>query len=493
MIKKLLVLLALLSVLPFAFATDYAPAQAWNITGHSYPTYASPDAACAAVTLSPTGVTSTSLGTTAPTGYYQCIYHYSNGSSAPANFDNPVINCSQYGGTLTLSPAGALFGHVGTSYMCTGGNPPAQCSAHAGPVIDVTTGWLTGPDPGSAQVSRPFPFKDFYNQQWCYQGCLIQADASATSGGHMYVSQVADARGYFREFASQQQTLTVGGSGLSCQGKSDGDTSAAAKEPVAAATPAPLDKCPVGSVPSGQDSDGTTICVGKPVQPATSSQQSTTTPSTTTTDASGNTVVTSSTTNTNGDGSHTTVTTTTTTAPDGTKTTSTSSNTTAAASGAPGTTDKPDAQKDMCALHPELTICRNSQVTGSCALITCDGDAIQCATLRAAATMQCAQQKDQDALAASPLTAAGQAGVAGTDRAGLPSPTASTSMTVQAPDQSGWLSGGAFFADKTVTFRGQTIVLPFSKAADYVVAMRYALMVVAAFVSFRILAGAIKG
>lgn len=255
-------------------------------------------------------------------------------------------------------------------------------------------------------------------------------------------------------------------------------------------------KCPAGTVQGGFDNSGIPICVGTGVLPPLPKLENTktVTPTTTTTKPDGTVEKLTNTTITNKDGSQTTFTDQVLTATDGSITTKQFATTTNTPAGQPGTSDNPADKTDLCKNNPTLAMCRNSRVDGTCGQITCQGDAIQCATLRAAAAMQCKQVKDDADLQASPLTTLGNQVISGTDPLKSTFPTVSGATVVQAPstlDTAGWLGGRACFTDKVVTFRGQSITLPFSKSCDILLTLRYALMVAAALVSFRILSGAI--
>lgn len=177
--------------------------------------------------------------------------------------------------------------------------------------------------------------------------------------------------------------------------------------------------CPGGSTQGGVDSGGTPICIGSGTNPtgsnggAPTDARPTSSTTTKTTDASGNKVTTTTGTRDNGDGSKTTTKTVETEAPDGSKSSSTTTTTGLTPGGKQGQPDKPDT--DFCRVHPELNICRNSSIAGQCGQITCMGDAIQCATLRAAAAMQCAQEKDVEAVKQMPAKALGDQILSGAD------------------------------------------------------------------------------
>ena len=252
--------------------------------------------------------------------------------------------------------------------------------------------------------------------------------------------------------------------------------------------------CPTGSVSGGLDPSGMNICIGTGSNPTNAPPKSVITSAfTTVTNPDSSTTGTQTQISSNVDGSATTTTTTTNTAPNGTVTSSTSQTTSAPPGGGstPGKEDRPEEASDLCKLHPELTVCRNSSVSGSCAAVSCSGDAIQCETLREVSAMACKAKTDSDALAASPLTAVGNNAINGTVT-GLP--TKSNASLVNVPsslDQSGWLGGGAPFPDKSFTVQGKIIVIPFSNVTSYLLALRYALMAASMLISFRMLSGSI--
>lgn len=253
--------------------------------------------------------------------------------------------------------------------------------------------------------------------------------------------------------------------------------------------------CPGGTVQAGVSSDGTPICMGSgknPKPPTAPPPKIETSKSEATPD--GGTKTTNTTVTSNSDGSKTTTTTTTTTAADGTKTTNVSKDTTASASGGSGKDEsaKDDEKFDLCKQNPMLTICRNSSVSGTCGAITCQGDAIQCATLRAAAAMECKQRQDETDLKTSPLSAKGAAAVNGTDLAGLPNSKNGAIVNISTlAGTEGWLGGGSAFDDISVTVQGHQIIVPLAKWSGYLVSLRYALMIIASLISFRILGSAI--
>jgi hypothetical protein len=261
--------------------------------------------------------------------------------------------------------------------------------------------------------------------------------------------------------------------------------------------PASGGSCPSGSVSGGLDSGGVMICIGMgadPVNGGPANKTETKAP-VTTSNPDGSISEVGEKKTTNSDGSITTTVSTKTTASNGTVTSSeTESTGTRPGSTTIGKKDTQEDKSDLCARNPTLTICRNSTVVGTCGEISCNGDAIQCATLRAAAAMECKARTETDEIKASPGHALGSAMMAGNDPLKSTFPTVASATVVQAPsalDNSGWLGGGSCFADKTVVVMGKSIVLPFSKSCDALIGLRLALMVVAGLVSFKIISGAV--
>lgn len=252
--------------------------------------------------------------------------------------------------------------------------------------------------------------------------------------------------------------------------------------------------CPRGSVQAGVNSDGVPRCIGSGSDPKNSPPKP---PTIEKKDEQqnpdGSTTTTTTTTTSNADGSTTTVVSKTTTGTDGNKTTTESRDTTKSPTGNAGKDDsKKDEEKyDLCKQNPHLTICKNSSVAGTCGQVSCDGDAIQCATLRAAAAMQCKQQENEDLLKASPLTAKGNAAINGSDLEGLPSSKNAEIVNIPTLGAQGWLGNGAAFRDVSITVQGKQIVVPLSKWSDYLLPFRYIMMIIASLISYKILAGAI--
>jgi hypothetical protein len=242
--------------------------------------------------------------------------------------------------------------------------------------------------------------------------------------------------------------------------------------------------CPAGSVQVGFDKDSIPICVGTGTEPQNppAPPPVTTKPPVTTTNSDGSTVSMQDVVQTNSDGSTTTTTTTTTTGADGSKTVSVSASTSNTSTGTVGRQDTPNTdQMNLCKQNPNLTICSNSSVGGDCTSgLTCNGDAVQCATLMAAQKLQCARQADEDGLKASPSKTLGDAMLSGTD------PSKSTidavikgdtvDMSSPALDQTGFVGGGSCLPDKTFTVMGHAVTVSFATVCSNVQPLRYIVM-----------------
>jgi len=251
--------------------------------------------------------------------------------------------------------------------------------------------------------------------------------------------------------------------------------------------------CPAGTVQAGFSESGKPLCVGMGTNPTNPPPPGdvTTKPPVQSPDGqmSSQDVVVK-----NRDGSTTTTTTIRQTDANGNVTVSVRQNTTESSAGTPGSSDQGEKDKGFCQANPTLSICRESSVSGSCEATSCVGDAIQCATLRETAKMQCREQKDRDDADASGMLALGRDAGSGNDpqKGILPSPDKASVIDLPTSlDTSGWLGGGACFADKTIAVMGKSIVIPFSKVCNILLAFRYAIMFVAAIISFKTISGAI--
>jgi hypothetical protein len=342
------------------------------------------------------------------------------------------------------------------------------------------------PDP----VPAGFPFPS------CVSGCQVQT--TGVSDCWLWKSTGKRSCDYITKTLGPTCTVSDATPGTNRPPAGDGvpSTSAPQKAPDAVS-------CPAGTTQAGMSSDGVPLCVGSGTTPGTStSSSSTTKPETTTTGADGSTVKTQVTDSTNPDGSVTTTTKTTTTGADGTVTVVVGSSTGSTPSGSPGKpgangSDGKDA-KGICETNPELTMCKNSTVSGDCdgavAVVACTGDAIQCATLQRAATIVCKQRQDEADLKASALFAKGTAVSSGNDpdKATLPSKDNAQQVVIPSSlDSSGFAGGGAPFSDYAFSVQGHSFTIPFAKWTGYLIAFRYVMMIIAALVSFKILSGTI--
>ena len=469
----LIVLLGSAGVARADYPADMSRAHWWRATGYSGLGYTS-TAQAMCDTIYP--LLSANEKAYAPTGllyYYSPGYSpdkYCKGSSA-YSFKNPVAEAPQqcpYGGTYTA-----------TGNMCIGGTPPPPVC----PAGEKTTLTYEVTATAAGASSGP-PIKGGSDGQ-CEVTLVAVKECYTTAAKKTYCTYGAATTGTGKASSTNAPLPAT---------YTPSTTDTRANMPP---TPAPAgSKCPAGSVQGGVDSSGTTICFGTgtaPRNPVGTSQ--TTAPTVTQANPDGSTTDTTTTTQKNADGSTTTTTVKKTTDASGTVTISADSQTSVKPStGEAGKQDTPEDKNDLCARNPMLSICRSSSVAGTCGSISCEGDAIQCATLRAAASMECAQKQDKADLAASPLAALGNAAVAGNDPLGSSIPSVGNGALFTAPsslDNSGWLGGGNCFADKSIVVQGHTITLPLSKSCDALLVLRYALMVVASLVSFRIVSGAV--
>lgn len=235
--------------------------------------------------------------------------------------------------------------------------------------------------------------------------------------------------------------------------------------------------------------------------------------------------VTRSTTSTNcqADGTCTTTQTDTTTHSDG-STTTTVTNTTVNQTQGTGssTSSKCDANADGTSKGPCVNSSTNGTADGACKAAPnaagcgngtgsanfgdcpggpalCTGDAIECAIAAEEHKLRCAEQKRFDDLRGTPQDTLGEAVLAGQDpafqggafKAGQGGSTVDVGSS--ALDQTGFLGGGQCFTDKTLTFAGRTLVLPFSKFCDPMSVLPPIVLVVAGLISLGIVFGAVKG
>lgn len=253
--------------------------------------------------------------------------------------------------------------------------------------------------------------------------------------------------------------------------------------------------CPVGTVQAGYTASGMPICIGRGTDAENPKPPGDTTikPPVTTTTPEGNSQTVDEVVRNNDDGSQTTTTTTTTTKVDGSKTISQKQTTTNSTLGKPGLSDEGKKGKGFCQENPNLSICRESLVGGECEAISCSGDAVQCATLRAVAATECRAAADRKEASESTLTALGEGAMAGNDPESGNFPKLANAKIINAGtlDQNGFLGNRSCFTDKVVTVMGKPVTIPFSKACDALLALRFVMMIIASLVSFRMLSGVI--
>jgi hypothetical protein len=387
----------------------------------------------------------------------------------------------------------------------TGANPvngvcPSACVAGAVGSLNLISAYATGPQTGSALASKIIPDGAFssatgglYPVTYCSAGCEIQPSGLPQNAT---VDKTVSANGYY---AVRLNGVPMSKNGASC-------TASATASPVASSgstfpdptisppTPTTANTstngaCPSGTVAMGQDPYGMTICQGKTTAPSAQSPTSNVTgASSTVTNSDGSTTTTQTSTSLNADGSTTTTVKTTTTGTDGSTKVSTTSSTGNTPSGSQGTQDNPNTQNDLCKLHPELNICQNSQVQGTCGTITCTGDAIQCATLRAAAQMQCQQQQDEANIAAMKETTLGNSIMAGSDpmQAQIAANQAGTSVDLSNPganmDSNGFLAAGSCLADRSINVLGRSVTISFSKLCPALGTARQVIIAIASLI-----------
>lgn len=250
--------------------------------------------------------------------------------------------------------------------------------------------------------------------------------------------------------------------------------------------------CPTGTVHAGMSQSGIPMCIGsgstppaKPPQPKTETEKNET-------GADGSTTNTKTVITTNSDGSTTKTVTVTVTKADGTKETSGTASTSTTPSGVAGKTDRgpEDDKYDLCKTNPNLSICREGSVTGTCGQIQCVGDAIQCATLRAAAAMECRGKADEDALKASPQTALGNSILSGADpmKAQIDTAMKGTEVDLSKPglDDTGFIGGGSCLPNKTMSVMGRSVTVEFAQLCTNIQPLRGVVMACAFILAYMI-------
>jgi hypothetical protein len=255
--------------------------------------------------------------------------------------------------------------------------------------------------------------------------------------------------------------------------------------------PGPGGVCPGGTVQVGVDSGGVVICQGVGTAPRNppAAPSKTVSPVVTTTGPDGSSISVQKVEQKNSDGSTTTTTTTVTTKPDGTKTVDVTKDTGSSKAGGAGAEDTEG--DDFCKQNPMLAVCKNSSVSGSCGQTTCTGDAIQCATLRAAAALQCAQKADSDELKASPSAQLGGQIIGGGDPKNGEIADRMKGDTVdvggKSLDATAFMPG-ACLADRSISILGKQVPISFASVCSNVLPLRYVFMSMAFIVSYLLVA-----
>ena len=406
-------------------------------------------------------------GSLAPTGFGPGAY--CNGYRASDNYQFDQLAIAYRQGDSCPSPQ--VYNN--TTGTCTA--PPCPAAGTDGPKLEYTSGWRTGPDVNSAWASGSYDIP----QGGCYNGCTV----STYNDGNPWIKNGPGPNGYYEA----GWNLTSMYTGATCTGTNIGSS----KPPEPNAPPPEKNRCPRGTKQVGLDSAGIPICKGDVPDPP----KNTNTNTNTTTNADGSKTTTETKTSTNRDGSTTTQTTTTTTNADG----STSSNTTQTVgntpSGTKGTDDSSDDSKnDLCKLHPDLNVCKNSQISGTCAQVSCDGDAIQCAIAREITNKNCLDKDASDAVKNAPQTDLGNKILSGTDpqASTLPSPTNATTINVATDlNSSGFGLPSQCLTDVAFQLGTSTWNFRASQVCDWILPLRAVMMIIASLVSYRIVASAV--
>jgi hypothetical protein len=398
---------------------------------------------------------------------------------------NGTVNLTGFINKAICNPTTNVWDGVKTgTFTCKVASPPppSECAASSLGLMHTTTGYTTGPQDGAAVVAD-YPV----TISRCFQGCATFPDQSHQPSpiGPCYQVEVKGANGFYEQYCNVY-TVRTGGK---CAGN---EPATVPPEPSNVTPPDTPGDCPKGMISLGVDSQRRTICTTKTV-PTDTNKSETTKPPVTTTNPDGSSVKVTETTRANSDGSTTKEVTTQNTSPTGVVTTNTVVTTTKPDGTAGGVNDKNVDKGDICTAHPELNMCRNSQVLGTCGQISCTGDAIQCAVARQTAILACKAEADAKEIQDAPATALGNQILGGADPAAgtLPTKANASVVDIGTVDRTGWLGAGTCFADLTVTVMAKPIVIPFSSACQYLLGLRYAIMLAAMLFSFKLLSGSI--
>jgi hypothetical protein len=476
-----LIWLFLFVVSTAAIAAAPTTSYMWNDDGANPPDFSSPDAACRG---------------TASQQFFQANYQYTGAVVSGTLYGYPRYVCGynrpQYGDSVTTGSI--VVRSVVTA--CADGSAPdtskptaQQCpdpapTCTAGQIVTSTFQRGTINNATGAEVDPGGPFPTAIG------GCAVEVESVIRCW-----SNRADTAAVVPTYCTFRfkQTGAVA-SGSSAEPSAASPTADSSPQPVPPTSVGQGKSCPAGTVNIGTDTDGGAICAGSGTSPKTPTTTTTTPPPTTTTNSDGSTTKTETTQSQNPDGSVTTKTTTTTTGTDGTVTTKTDVTTGNNAAGGAGAASPDPSKDDLCVQHPELNVCKNSTVDGSCESTSCTGDAIQCAILRDQSKRNCDDKAAEDAVKGGAEYGLGNSVLNGNDPAAGTLPTVNNAPTVTMPsslDSSGWLGGGSCFPDKQFSVQGHAITISFTSACQPLLVFRYALMVVSLLLSFRMLSGVI--
>jgi hypothetical protein len=412
---------------------------------------------------------------------------------------------------------GALCSDFATAYSAAGGRP-ASCSGYSGTQMHMSDGWdvnIEDSRPSCADGSTPNTGEQINYQcpdkttpppdkpctageggRWNFETTKGGPPIKGISDGTCEIDITGVEECYERKDKTSYCTYDTKKTGNRKSPGSEGapsapgsPTSGDSRSPVPPITP-PDSKCPSGTTQGGSDSSGIPICIGMGSTPQTPSIKPpvTTKPPVTVDNPDGSKTTTETKVQSNSDGSTTTTKTTTTVNSDGTTSKSTDIAVSKNTAGDKGKTDADPEKNDFCKSNPTLAVCRDSSVSGTCGNISCVGDAIQCATLRAASIMQCRQKDDLDSLQNSSFTNQGGDILSGNDPMKSSIDAALKGDVVDLGssklDQSGFLAGGSCFPDKTINVLGQSVTMSFASVCSNIQPLRYVFLAIGFLVAY---------
>lgn len=467
---RIIILLVLL------FASDFANAESafmWKKQGGNV-WYSTANAACAATAASQNDMTFkyhsiTSDGATLKKGRCYGVY-----TSLPNGDPFVFVNTEAW---LIDCPAGQI--PQGSNGTC-GAPPPPACAK--GSTVNVV--YKVGP--AGSTTAQYGPPRENASDGECAITITDVVDCYKGVDGAPYCRYTGIRTGENLKPGAADQATPVGGTP---------PAKAPTDEPVKAPPIPGRDGsgCPGGTVMAGYNSSGTPMCVGTGTTPSNApAAPPTKTTTKTEPTADGGSAQTTTTVKTNTDGSTTTTVVRVVTAPDGSVSQSedrTTSNNTAGGAGRE-TPDKPSEEQNFCKQNPNLSVCRESTVSGTCGQISCMGDAIQCATLRAAAAMQCKQAEDETMLKNSTEAALGNSILNGSDpmaaEIGAAIKGSEVDLSKANLDQAGFIGGGSCFPNKTFMVSGRSVTMDFTTVCSNIQPLRGVVLACAFIVAYLI-------